>query len=209
MARLQILELPTLYREDSVDETPFVLVIDQADETIAGDFARNQDLATRIGARALLVFEATIDIPANKVTLSDATDGNVVRIRVEPDLEGFTDTVMAEVFSARTKAAEAISRNQGDHKVAITDALGMDRTRDWDDIVNAAAGIRRSRDSMRDAIQRVRDLHRPVEYRGMRICAECSAYDGNGSCDNSPAVYDQCTTTQATRDPQTASASRE
>lgn len=47
------------------------------------------------------------------------------------------------------------------------------------------------------AVLRVRDLHRPVEYRGLTICAECSAHDGDGSCDNSPTMYDQCGTLHA------------
>ncbi|MFD3740461.1 hypothetical protein [Streptomyces sp. NPDC058629] len=45
------------------------------------------------------------------------------------------------------------------------------------------------------AIQRVRDLHRPVEHRGRTICVECSAW-GNGSTDNPPTVH-PCATINA------------
>ncbi|TXS40091.1 hypothetical protein [Streptomyces sp. OR43] len=47
------------------------------------------------------------------------------------------------------------------------------------------------------AVHRVRDLHRPVEYRGRTICAECSAYDGHDSCDSPPISHDQCATLRA------------
>lgn len=49
----------------------------------------------------------------------------------------------------------------------------------------------------RAALARVRALHRPMEHGGQTICAECSAYDGQGSTDNSPALYDQCATLRA------------
>ncbi|MFE0470489.1 hypothetical protein ACFW2V_02585 [Streptomyces sp. NPDC058947] len=71
MARLQILELP----EGSNDERPpFILVVDQVPTSEAGFDALRRDLGTpgdlleRIGARAVLVFEDTIDIPANDTT---------------------------------------------------------------------------------------------------------------------------------------------
>lgn len=45
------------------------------------------------------------------------------------------------------------------------------------------------------AITRVRDLHRPVWHRGMKICVECSGYAG-GSTDNAPILH-PCLTVQA------------
>jgi hypothetical protein len=42
-------------------------------------------------------------------------------------------------------------------------------------------------------VKAVRDLHRPAEYRGRIICAECSAWDGE-STDNPPVDHDQCGT---------------
>ena len=68
MARLQILELP----EGAGDgRPPFVLIIDQVptDEAAFDALRRDLndgDLAKRIGASAVLVFEETIDIPANQ-----------------------------------------------------------------------------------------------------------------------------------------------
>ncbi|MEU2674206.1 hypothetical protein ABZ622_36155 [Streptomyces sp. NPDC007164] len=110
MARLQILELPTVYRENGEEETPFVLVIDQtAPQRIAlgvdtpwRDYW--QDIANRVGARAAIVTPEIIDIPGNEVTLTEAADGNVVRIRVEPDLAGFREQVLAEVAQAQAEA---------------------------------------------------------------------------------------------------------
>jgi hypothetical protein len=71
MARLQILQLP----EGVGDERPpFILVIDQAPSDLAGfdslrrDLGEHEDLLKRIGARAVLVFEETIEIPGNDTT---------------------------------------------------------------------------------------------------------------------------------------------
>jgi hypothetical protein len=67
MARLQILELP---EGSNDDRPPFVLVVDQMPADEPGFEALRRDLtdgnlAERTGARAVLVFEDTIDIPAN------------------------------------------------------------------------------------------------------------------------------------------------
>ena len=68
MARLQILELP---EGSGDDRPPFILVIDQyepppyPDEPEPSPF---EGIAERTGARAVLVFEDTIDIPANDTT---------------------------------------------------------------------------------------------------------------------------------------------
>ncbi|MEU8555927.1 hypothetical protein AB0C80_18325 [Streptomyces anthocyanicus] len=50
------------------------------------------------------------------------------------------------------------------------------------------------------AIARVRALHRPVDHRGVLICAECSGYDGL-STDNSPCGYEYCPTLLAIAGP--------
>lgn len=82
MARLQILELP---EGDGDDRPPFILVIDQADEATTASLgptpppdtlsplegaqrALGVSVAEQIGARAVLVFEDTIDIPANNTS---------------------------------------------------------------------------------------------------------------------------------------------
>ena len=69
MARLQILELP---EGSNDDRPPFILVVDQVptDEARFDAIRRGLlgDLAERIGARAVLIFEETIDIPANDVS---------------------------------------------------------------------------------------------------------------------------------------------
>lgn len=41
---------------------------------------------------------------------------------------------------------------------ALLDAVGLDRTRDWDDIVNVASGLRKGRDARAAALERVRSL---------------------------------------------------
>lgn len=69
MARLQILELPG---GSGDDRPPFILVVDQVPRDDAEFDALRRDLsddvAQRIGARAVLAFETAIDIPANDTT---------------------------------------------------------------------------------------------------------------------------------------------
>ncbi|KEF04617.1 MULTISPECIES: hypothetical protein [Streptomyces] len=70
MTRIQILELPTFYRESGDDETPFVVIIDQAGPSlISVDEASRLHLAEKIGARAVLVFEDSIEIPGSRIAV--------------------------------------------------------------------------------------------------------------------------------------------
>ena len=63
MARLQILELP---EGSSDDRPPHLLIIDQVDDELAEYIARwPEDIAKRTGARHVLCFPGTVDIPAN------------------------------------------------------------------------------------------------------------------------------------------------
>jgi hypothetical protein len=74
MARLQILELP---EGSGDDRPPFVLVVDQYEPqryVLGPDQSQPEPvdlfagIAEKIGARAVLVFEEKIDIPANDTT---------------------------------------------------------------------------------------------------------------------------------------------
>ncbi|WPO70213.1 hypothetical protein [Streptomyces sp. KN37] len=70
MARLQILELPEVF-VGAASETPFVLVIDQWEPPpYPGEDGPHpyEGIAEKIGARAVLVFEETVEIPANDTT---------------------------------------------------------------------------------------------------------------------------------------------
>ena len=115
MARLQILELPTIERPDGTEETPFVLVIDQVPTDDAGfdairrDLGTPEDLIGRIGARAVLVFEETIDIPGNDVPLDP--DGYPVKFRIEPDFETFREQVQDEIRRVQDELREALRRD--------------------------------------------------------------------------------------------------
>ncbi|MGW4728865.1 hypothetical protein ACWEQC_06740 [Streptomyces shenzhenensis] len=114
MARIQILELPTIYRENGDDETPFALVIDQADEatyqslafgtTVEADGTLRESLKDELGARAILTFEETIEIPANGVTV---TDGQVVRLHVEGDFTKLRDQAEQEIHTVLARANTA------------------------------------------------------------------------------------------------------
>lgn len=50
--------------------------------------------------------------------------------------------------------------------------------------------------------KRIRDLHRPVDRRGMTICGACSDYgQSTDSTDSRPVPYDQCSTIAALNNP--------
>jgi hypothetical protein len=150
MARLQILELP---EGSGDDRPPFVLVIDQAPADLAGfdalrrDLGDHEDFLKRTGARAVLVFEETIDIPVNDVPLG--ADGNPLFVQDVRAQDG------PRLATERTGIARDMDR-LAKWKNELLDALGMDRTRDWDDIRNAARGLRKQRDAQAEAIERVR-----------------------------------------------------
>jgi len=102
MARIQILELPTIYREHGDDETPFVLIVDQyvPERHLTGldqvePVSQWNGLAERIGARAVLVFEEAIEIPANEVPIGP--DGYPVRLRVVGDFTGFRQQIEEQI----------------------------------------------------------------------------------------------------------------
>lgn len=289
MARLQILELP---EGSNDDRPPFLLVVDQVPTDEAGFDALRRDLmddylAARTGARAVLVFEDTIDIPANDTSgyavggpvepllrAADYTSSEARQLTEERDelhaelglasgqlhsaalsairgkhanireLIEHIEQAEAERDEARQwarhgyeigqrhcgwsdhgvapawltegwppnigscehlkhaadleEAAAVRKRVSKEQKAALTDALGMDRLRDWDDILNAARGLRTQRDAQAEAIERVRNLHRPVDHRGVTICWECSAYDlPSQTTDNSPCGIEHCPTLKA------------
>jgi hypothetical protein len=110
MARLQILELPTIYCEEGPDETPYILVIDQVDDETAADIARwPTDIATRTGARHILCFSETVEIPVNETPVDP--DGYPLKIRVEGDFEQFREQVQGEIRKAQAELREAIRRD--------------------------------------------------------------------------------------------------
>lgn len=242
MARLQILQLPEGAGDD---RPPFVLVVDQhqplrymlvddQEPQTVGEFA---DVAEQIGARSVLVFQETVNIPANdalplpllsvrrdqtaelidaheqtRLALCDAFllsldttwaqivetagqrqrevaglyrkfDAQAGLIAVDPkvvslarkalgidltvacpsDVEGALFTACRELEKSeaarghlRKELDEAPKAGQDQRKAALANALGMDPLRDWDDIYNAAAGLRRDRDIQAEAIERVR-----------------------------------------------------
>ncbi len=114
MARLQILELPTVERPDGTEETPFVLVVDQYEYqryVLGADqeapVSEWEGVAEKIGARQVLVFNETVDIPANETPVDP--DGHPLKIRVEGDFEQFHEQVQAEIRKAQTELSQALS----------------------------------------------------------------------------------------------------
>jgi hypothetical protein len=115
MARLQILELP----EGAGDERPpFVLVVDQvATERVAPDLVGSasdrsgwERMAAQIGARGVLVFPGTVEIPANEIPLD--ADGHPVRLRIEADTSRFEQALIDVQAAASRFGPEA----QGGHR---------------------------------------------------------------------------------------------
>lgn len=109
MARLQILELP---EGDGDDRPPFLLVIDEVATGPDGELLiKSSDFTgvrEEIGARAVLVFEETVDIPANDVPVGP--DGYPLKIRIEGDFEQFREQVQDEIRKAQGELQDAIGR---------------------------------------------------------------------------------------------------
>ncbi|MFF8299575.1 hypothetical protein ACF07M_30005 [Streptomyces globisporus] len=166
MARLQILELPEGAGDD---RPPFILVID---EYVARRYTTGLDqpkpvsefdgIAEQIGARAVLVFEDAIDIPANDTSAFALSPSEPAWTQTDEIQARATEAVRAA--RERTDIARDMDRF-ANHKAAITDALGLDRLRDWDDIRNAARGLRRERDAQAQTLERIRRL--PEEPQSM------------------------------------------
>lgn len=109
MARLQILELPKVHVGE-VSETPFLLVIDQVDDDTAVDIKHwPEDIATRIGARQVLCFPGTVNIPADDVP---PTVDEAFKSDVESWAAGTNETIM------RIVKAMSYPRNRAPHSEA-------------------------------------------------------------------------------------------
>ncbi|CAH9419499.1 Phage protein [Streptomyces globisporus] len=208
MARLQILELP---EGTGDDRPPFILVIDEVPhdnpvyERFVEDLELTNRLADRVGARAVLVFEDTIDIPANDTSayaqppaalhIGDHEVRGVVDEEDEPeDWHGILQT----------------RRRQ------LTKALGINPLADWHDILRAATNLHTQHAAMRDGIKRVHGLpeqpeimsaqqpHAEVYLHGYRIAireakraarepgraAGLTAYTGDITVDNAATTVD-------------------
>jgi hypothetical protein len=196
VARIQILELPA---GPGDERPPFALVIDEHEPQryILG-FEPSESpwdkLAEQLGACAILYFPETVDIPANGVDLPAA-------VLVGGDSEALTemtrsrDEWMQRSIATRESLTRVRDRNE-QRKAELTDALGLDRLRDWDDVLNAARGIRRERQAQRDAIQAAYRLHCPDSYQGQEICTHCSLIDDTGSTTTRYMLY-PCATIKA------------
>ncbi|WP_329472744.1 hypothetical protein OIE75_29795 [Streptomyces sp. NBC_01723] len=119
MARLQILELP---EGSSDDLPPFVLVVDQyvARRYVTGldqpePVSEFDGIAEQIGARAVLVFEDTIDIPANDTSGYLATPAKqelVVNLSGDPD--AIRDAIAADMQKLRDANNPATAKPRRD-----------------------------------------------------------------------------------------------
>ena len=121
MTRLQILELPEGVNDE---RAPFVLVIDQYEPEPYPDVpdrSQLEGLAEKIGARAVLVFDETIDIPANEPpTYSNGETFGTVRVRLEPDLTGWDDILARAIAQAREAVNDKLAVKIGDKETGGT-----------------------------------------------------------------------------------------
>ena len=132
MTRLQILELP---EGSGDDRPPFLLVVDQAADDVAAsldapDGSLREGLAEEIGARSILVFRESVEIPANgpvaeavsEVSESDFTEMatavrralgiDMTEAGVEPDIAGWLLAACREL-----EKSEAARRHLRDERV--------------------------------------------------------------------------------------------
>lgn len=111
MARLQILELP---EGGGDDRPPFVLVIDQCQgvalDTVEVIESSWRQLGKEIGARGVLIFMETVDIPANDVPVDEDGHPLFLKVHVEGEFEKFHEQVEVEILAAQAKVTRAIQR---------------------------------------------------------------------------------------------------
>lgn len=80
-----------------------------------------------------------------------------VRSIVRQDDQAEDEAAAPRFHERATQAEEKLKafmdkryRIESERKAALLDALGMDQTRDWDDILNAARGLRGQLDAVRE-----------------------------------------------------------
>ncbi|WP_435209587.1 hypothetical protein [Streptomyces sp. bgisy034] len=114
MPRIQILELPMVHVGDYV-ETPFAVIIDEATEetfqslafgtTTAPDGTERplyENIKEQLGARAILAFAETIEIPANG---DHPPESQAVHIHVDGDLDAVRSEIERMVHGAQHESA--------------------------------------------------------------------------------------------------------
>ncbi|KOT94485.1 hypothetical protein ADK70_12460 [Streptomyces rimosus subsp. pseudoverticillatus] len=102
MARIQILELPTISLGDDAYETPFAVIVDQCSSVPDVNGVLNvswERFAKNVGARALMVTPDTVEIPANEVP-------------VNPGFEQFREQVQQEIAKAQADMMNSLKRGR-------------------------------------------------------------------------------------------------
>lgn len=170
MARLQILELP---EGSGDDRPPFVLVVDEWEvdsldtHAMLGDYW--DSFGEKIGARGVLFVDRKIELPANDTSayLRDSlpTDAHYETVIGGQPIEWTPVSDGQRLADERTDIARDMDRLTH-RRDELADALGIDRGSNWDDIRNAAAGLRKSNEARGEAIDRVLGLPYQPEVMG-------------------------------------------
>lgn len=100
MARIQILNLPG-------EGNPFAIIVDQAADDFDSVMKLPANTHELLGARAVLVFDGTVDIPDDDQSSTDTVDGGTVSVKVIPDLSAFAPAVEAAIDDANRRIARA------------------------------------------------------------------------------------------------------
>jgi hypothetical protein len=197
VARLQILELP---EGSGDDRPPFILVVDQMPANEAAFEALCRDLGTamaqQIGARAVLVFETTIDIPANDTIaylqqVAEETGATIGKIT-----SGFNAQMLADERTDIARDMDRLTRRRDE----LADALGMEHGSSWDDIRNTAAEFRAElirSENAREHLRQDRDEARSWARHGYEIGQKHCGWTDHGVApgwltDGWPPHFDSC-----------------
>lgn len=188
MARLQILELPGVFVGEA-SETPFVLVVDEymPQRYILGlgqnDHPEPVDefagVAEQVGARGILVFQETVDIPANDTT---------AYLQQVAEETGATIGKITSAFNAQQLADERtdIARDMdrlAKRRDGLADALGYDRDGSWDALLTATAAMRAEltrAENARDHLRNDRDEARSWARHGYEIGQKHCSWTDHG-----------------------------
>jgi hypothetical protein len=145
MPRIRILELPMVHIGEA-SETPFAVIFDQVpdDSPLLRNLDRVNEAVRVWGARGALVTADRVDV-ADELPL----DGPLVEVR--GDFDDDPEWRARQLEGKLKEFAEASYRENLDRMDAVTNALGLDRMRDWDEILTALRAYRAAGEQLGEA----------------------------------------------------------
>jgi hypothetical protein len=137
MPRLRIVELPMVHVGEA-SETPFAVILDQVPDgsPLLRDLARVNDAVRVWGARGALVTADTIDLA------DELLPTTLAPVELHSGFDDDPEWRARQLEGKLKEFAEASYREDLARMDAVTNALGLDRLRDWDEIVTALKAYR-------------------------------------------------------------------